>query len=95
MECTTIQFSRHAFERMFERVLSPDVVSRMVRQGEQIASYPDDKPWPSALMLGFEAQNPVHVLVAKNPLSGACIVVTVYPPDRALWHDDFRTRRQS
>jgi len=79
---------------MFERALSPDVVRRIVGEGEQIASYPDDKPLPSALVLGFEAGIPVHVLVARNPQSNECIIVTVYRPDPALWRDDFKTRRQ-
>ena len=93
MECSSIQFTRHAFERMFERALSPDVVRRIIREGEQIASYPDDKPLPSVLILGFEAGDPVHVLVAKNLQSNECIVVTVYRPDPALWRDGFKTRR--
>ena len=94
MECASIQFTRHAFERMFERALSPDVVRQIIREGEQIAAYPDDKPLPSVLVLGFGAGSPVHVLVAKNPQSNECIVVTVYRPDPALWRDGFRNRRQ-
>jgi len=49
---------------------------------------------PSVLVLGFGAGSPVHVLVAKNPQSNECIVVTVYRPDPALWRDGFRNRRQ-
>jgi hypothetical protein len=39
-----------------ERALSPDLVRRIIREGEQIASYADDKPLPSVLILGFEAR---------------------------------------
>ena len=93
MDCASVQFSRHALERMFERAVSPHTVRRLIREGEEIASYPDDQPLPSALILGFEAGSPVHLVVAKNPVTRACIVVSIYYPDPALWRGDFRTRR--
>jgi hypothetical protein len=35
-----------------------------ISEGEGIALYPDDVPFPSALILGQEAGEPVHVVVA-------------------------------
>jgi len=93
MKCSDIRFSRHAFERMFERAIAPAAVLRIIAEGEIIASYPDDSPWPSVLILGFEGGRPLHVVVAQEPQSGLCSVVTVYSPDPKLWSDDFRTRR--
>lgn len=58
-----------------------------------IASYPDDRPFPSALILGYEQNEPIHLVVARDPASGICFVITVYRPDPALWDEDFRTRR--
>jgi len=46
-------FSRHAFERMFQRGINPDAVAQLVANGEVIADYPDDQPFPSALLLDF------------------------------------------
>jgi len=93
MECSAVRFTRHAFERLFDRAIPPDAVLRIVEEGEVIASYPEDLPFPSVLILGFEGGRPLHVVVAKDLQSGLCFVVTVYSPDPDLWSDDFRTRR--
>lgn len=93
MDCEAIRFSRHAIERMFKREIPPDVVRRVVVQGEVVADYPEDIPYPSVLMLGFQDGRPVHVVVARDEQSGICHVVTVYQPDLQLWMPDFKTRR--
>ncbi|WP_295883944.1 DUF4258 domain-containing protein [uncultured Thiohalocapsa sp.] len=53
-----------------------------------------DQPYPSALLLGHPGGQPVHVVVARNPVDGACTVITAYRPHPTLWADDFRTRRR-
>jgi len=50
----------HAFERMFERAVPLGTVVRVVAEGEGIASYPDDLPFPSVLILGFDGARPLH-----------------------------------
>lgn len=86
-------FSGHALRRMFERGLDRNAILETIKRGEEIAHYPDDQPYPSCLMLGFVAGEPVHVVVAREPKRGACFVVTAYRPDSKAWSDDFRTRR--
>lgn len=49
MDCSSVHFSRHAIERMFQRSVPPDVVFECIRSGGVIANYPDDSPYPSAL----------------------------------------------
>lgn len=93
MDCKTLQFSLHAFRRMFERAFSPDEVREAITTGETIADYPDDKPYPSRLILAFVGNRSIHVVVARDPVTEMCRVVTVYQPDPALWNTDFRTRR--
>ena len=93
MECRRILFSRHAIERMFQRSVPPAVVRRIIDEDDRIADYPQDKPYPSTLLLGLEKGRPVHVLVAREGQSGDCVVVTVYRPEPNVWNDDFRTRR--
>jgi len=53
MNCERIVFSGHAIQRMFERRLSGSDVRSVLRDGEEIASYPDDAPYSSCIMLGF------------------------------------------
>lgn len=95
MDCSGFRFSRHAIERMFHRGIAPEVVERIVERGEVIASYPEDKPFPSVLILGFEEGQPVHVVVARDADTRRCYIVTVYRPDPELWSDDFKQRRES
>ncbi len=94
MKAGRIRFSRHAIERMFSREITPDAVARIIDQGEVIASYPDDKPFPSSLLLGYDEKGPVHLVVAGTTETDTQIVVTVYRPDPILWERDFKTRRE-
>ncbi len=47
-----------------------------------IEAYPDDKPYPSVLMLGqTHARRPLHIVCAYNQADLQAIIVTVYHPD--------------
>lgn len=93
MDCRQLHFSRHAFERMFQRGIDPDAVAQLVSGGELIADYPDDQPFPSTLMLGFHVGQPVHAVVARDPQTGDCYLVTIYRPDPLTWDETFKKRR--
>jgi hypothetical protein len=95
MKCLSLHFSRHALERMFQRGIPPDALSALLDKGEIIASYADDQPYPSVLMLGWFESKPVHAVIAKDPLSAACQVITVYRPDPMLWDAAFKSRKKS
>ena len=90
-----VLFSGHAVRRMFERGLTSDRILSVLRKGEVIDSYPDDRPYPSYLVLAFAGGQPLHVVVAVDESSKMAVVVTVYTPDSALWGDDFKTRKRS
>jgi hypothetical protein len=95
MNCRALRYSRHAFERMFQRGIPPEAVEQLVAVGEVIATYPDDTPYPSALLLGLHDGEPFHAVVARDVVSGDCQVVTVYRPDPALWDRTYRSRKSS
>ena len=82
----------HSFRRMFEREISPEDVLDTVRNGEIVQQYPDDRPYPSFLILNFVNNRPLHVVVAKNTADGFCFVVTVYEPDISTWSIDFKNK---
>lgn len=92
MECKTLHFSRHAFERMFQRDIDPAAIARIVAEAEAIFEYPDDKPYPSALLLGFYGKQAIHAVVARSG-QGDCHLVTLYWPDPAIWDETFKRRR--
>ncbi len=92
MKCSHISFSGHAVRRMFQRDIKRLEVTEIIATGETIASYLNDQPHPSFLLLGFAGETPVHVVVAQNQQDHDCVVVTAYIPDSALWADGFRKR---
>ena len=91
---STIKFSSHAIQRMFEREFQKDSVVDAVRNGEIIQEYPNDKPYPSYLLLAIINKEPIHIIAAFNENGNEVYVVTVYSPDKKIWSDDFRQRRK-
>lgn len=92
--CRAYYFSGHAVQRMFEKNISKEDVLTVIANGSVIATYSDDKPFPSFLKLGFVNERPIHVVFAVDEESGTCHVITVYPPDPDLWNNDFKSRRK-
>lgn len=88
-----LHYSRHALDRMFQRGISPEMVERIAQEGCIIATYPDDKPYPSKLILGFDGGRPIHIVMAVDPEMEGGLIVTVYQPDPALWDETFSRRR--
>lgn len=54
---------------------------------------PEDKPYPSKLVLGERGGRPLHVVVAENATDNERIVITVYEPDQDQWESGFRRRK--
>jgi len=46
----------HAIQRMFARKISKAELTYALDRAEVIEDYPDDKPYPSALLLGLTAR---------------------------------------
>ena len=92
-ESVNFSFSGHVFRRMAERGFSPDTIKSVIENGTVIKSYPDDSPYPSRLILGFDGVRPVHVVSAYNSEDDTEYVITVYEPDPLKWSNDFSKRR--
>lgn len=90
----TIEWQRHSLERMMERRIRREGVKQVLLNGEIIEDYVDDRPFPSALFLGWQEGKPLHVVAALDEESGTCFIVTAYHPDEEHFGPDFRTRRQ-
>lgn len=84
----------HAIRRMFERGITETDVHAALSQGEAIATYPEDTPYPGRLLLGWRGVEPLHVVAAYNEQDDEQIVITVYEPEPALWEAGFRRRKQ-
>ncbi len=92
MKYKHLMFSGHAIRRMFSRQLSKDDIVTIIDQGRVISDYPDDKPYPSCLILGFLDDMPVHVVFALDEQTQTGFVITAYIPDPEIWSEDFSTR---
>ena len=79
---------------MIERQISVSDVRWVVDSGETIEEYPDDRPIPSRLVLGWVHGRPIHVVAADDQDGDITIVITVYQPDPNVWYSGFRWRRQ-
>jgi hypothetical protein len=88
-----IYFSLHAIRRMFSRGISAADVRNAIVTGEIIEEYPDDTPYPSALLLATIDGCPLHVVVAMDRAEDRIIVVSLYRPDPLKWEPGFRRRR--
>ncbi len=67
-------------------------VEEVIANGETIADYPDEKPYPSRLMLATVQGRPLHVVVAWNDQDREWIVITVYEPNPTEWDPEFKRR---
>ena len=78
---------------MAERRFSPEIIKSVVENGTVIKYYPDDTPYPSRLILGFDGERPVHVVSAYSKENNTEYVITVYEPDVQKWTENFTERR--
>ena len=86
-------FSVHVCKRMAERGFSPDTIKNIIKNGVIIKEYPDDTPYPSRLILGYDGNRPIHVVSAYDQNDDIEYIITVYEPNTQLWTSDFTKRR--
>lgn len=95
MVFSRLVFRVHAIQRMYQRDISEVEVRHVITTGETVEDYPDDTPYPSRLVLGWNDRRPIHVVVADNVDEQENIVITVYEPDPLEWQPDFKRRMNS
>lgn len=92
------RFTDHARKEMEEEPLGRISLTELLHAlgvGEIIEKYPEDKPYPSALILGRTAVGrPLHVVCAPVLAEQRLIVITTYEPDPARWEADFKRRKR-
>jgi len=80
---------------MFLRAISSEELLEALDRAQVIEDYPDDKPYPSALLLGFtRSRRPLHVVGALDE-QGQLIIITVYEPDMRRWAVGWKARRKA
>ena len=79
---------------MAQRGIARDAVLGVLHEGEVIEEYLDDTPFPSALVLGFVATRPLHVVIALDASGPEAYIITVYEPSPTKFEQDWKTRRR-
>lgn len=87
------EWSKHALQRIGQRGMSQADVLEALHTGERIEDYPHDKPYPSALFLGWVGERPIHVVAAADAEHEWAYVITTYEPTLNHFGPDYRTRR--
>ena len=88
-----IQVTLHAAKRLEQRNISIDDILSAMRSGEIIEQYPDDFPFPSCLILGLSLAGAyIHVVVGTD--LSTLWIVTAYYPDKNIWSEDYRYRKE-
>lgn len=87
-----IELTQHAAIRVLQRNISQKEIEEAGTGASVIEDYPEDKYYPSYLVLGFtEDMRPLHIQVSRMP-SEKVRIITIYEPDENDWID-FSKRR--
>jgi hypothetical protein len=89
-------YSLHALNEMnSEReIITMNEVMLVIRNGEIIEDYPEDKRGHSCLMYNLtDKERPVHVVC--SPKDNYLVIITAYVPTADKWENDFKTRRKN
>jgi hypothetical protein len=88
----TIKATQHFTNRIFKRGIEYDNILQAIMNGEIIEHYPNDYPYPSGLILGYDINHTLlHVVVGKS--NDAIYLITAYYPGTDKWEGDYKTRK--
>lgn len=83
-----VKITDHADEEAFDDGLTFEEIYLSVIHGEVIEDYPNDKPYPSCLIMGKNfSWEPIHSVWAYNQKNLWTVLITVYRPDPERWLD--------
>ena len=88
-----IELSAHTILRLKERKIKLADIYAGIENGEIIEQYPNDKYYPSCLILCFRVNGePLHFVCSIG--NNKIYIITVYVPDLNHWENDFKTRKK-
>ncbi len=89
-----IEWRKHLLQKLAERSLTQSAVREVLLTGERIRDYTEDRPFPSALFLGYIEGKPLHVVASCDESDGRAYVITAYEPSLDIFESDHRTKRK-
>ena len=89
-----VEWRKHAVQKLAERAIAQQAVLDVLLQGERIRDYAEDRPFPSALFLGYVSGKPLHVVAACDEANGSAFIITAYEPSLEVFESDYRTKKK-
>ena len=93
IEGKRIRWKKHVLQRLAERRIKQKSIIAVLLNGKCIKEYSDDNPFPSALFLGWEQENPIHVVASYDEHNDLVHIITAYIPSSEIFEPDYQTRR--
>ena len=88
-----IVVTAHSRKRLLERGILLRDIMQVIAFGEIIEQYPEDYPFPSALLLGMSVNGKyLHVVLSMD--GQTIYLITAYHPDPEAWEPDMKTRKE-
>ena len=81
--------------RLGQRFIARETIIHAATSYEVIEEYPEDKYFPSYLLLGRRGAEAFHVLFGADMEGQNVRAVTAYYPSPEQWEADLKTRRSS
>lgn len=90
-----ILWTYHVNMRLGQRFIGRETIIQAADTYEIVEAYPEDKYFPSYLLLGREGDDTFHVLIGADIESQNVRIITAYYPSPDEWEMDLKTRRRS
>jgi len=81
--------------RLGQRFIARETIIQAADSYEVVEEYPEDKYFPSYLLLGQQGENVFHVLFGTDVDGQNVRIITAYYPSPEEWETDLKTRRRS
>jgi hypothetical protein len=93
LEAGKVYWTYHVNMRLVARAIDRNEVLRAATSLRLVEAYPEDKYFPSYLLLAQAVPGPFHLVCAVDVEGDNIRIVTAYRPDSAEWGDDLASRR--
>jgi len=88
-----ILWTYHVNMRLGQRSITRETIIAAVESYEIVEAYPEDKYFPSYLLLGRQNEEVFHALFGTDVDGQNVRVITAYYPSPIEWEEDLKTRR--
>lgn len=90
-----IFWTYHVNMRLGERFIARERIIQAAASYEIVEEYPEDKYFPSYLLLGRQGEEAFHVLFGTDVDGQNVRIITAYYPSPEEWEANLKTRRRS